>query len=194
MLSNVINAEENILPFTPPENGDTIEGKTAFLKTCSFLFLQLFPTFLTERFIILMLHIYKIYWILNSSHFYQLIAIGFHELGELVAIDDQIKYFIVAIREAFMYAKELCCDKLPFGISHSKLEPLERQESSSESLSELISSKHCRLSGSAYFYPKRSTTLKIYFFTHPANSAQAFGAWQQRRKAWWRKVSFHIFK
>ncbi|XP_046402268.1 uncharacterized protein LOC124168174 isoform X2 [Ischnura elegans] len=120
-LSNVINSEDLMLPFTPQENGQSFQ----------------------------------------------------------------------AIRDAFAYAKELCCDKLPFGISNTNVQMLNKLDpspGSSEFLTDFLFMNHNKVGGSGYFYPEKHTLLRLYIFSHPAKSTQAFSFWQQQRKSWWRKV------
>ncbi|XP_046402259.1 DNA polymerase subunit gamma-2, mitochondrial isoform X1 [Ischnura elegans] len=121
-LSNVINSEDLMLPFTPQENGQSFQ----------------------------------------------------------------------AIRDAFAYAKELCCDKLPFGISNTNVQMLNKLDpspGSSEFLTDFLFMNHNKVGGSGYFYPEKHTLLRLYIFSHPAKSTQAFSFWQQQRKSWWRKFS-----
>lgn len=81
--------------------------------------------------------------------------------------------------ETYDYCKELCLERLPFGIAEivpkkciTKGEISEGEEVCFENL----------------FSDEESFLLRCTTFVSPSNSTQVFHQWQRQRRAWWRKV------
>lgn len=87
----------------------------------------------------------------------------------------------------FDFAKNLCSEKLPFGIADVEQE---KKLTSGQSIGCQKDDIHQpQLSFKNLFKREESEILKCSVFVSPNNSTQFFHQWQRERRMWWRKVS-----
>ncbi|XP_066254386.1 DNA polymerase subunit gamma-2, mitochondrial isoform X2 [Euwallacea similis] len=82
--------------------------------------------------------------------------------------------------EAFQFARNICMERLPFGIA-------EIQENKSELSKENIMCKEVDFNN--YFSDEDKVNLKCSIFVSSVHSTQFFHQWQRQRRIWWRKFS-----
>lgn len=82
--------------------------------------------------------------------------------------------------ETYIHAKELCLERLPFGIA----EIIPKQCIASENASEKT------VSFENFFLGEENHLLRCTMFASPSDATQLYYQWQRQRRTWWRKVRF----
>lgn len=85
--------------------------------------------------------------------------------------------------DTYEYAKEICQDKLPFGIAEIK----------EGTNNKILESANKVFDFDKYFVEERQPVLRTTMFIAPSKSTQFFHQWQRQRKMWWRKVGNHLY-
>lgn len=90
--------------------------------------------------------------------------------------------------ESFEFAKNICLDRLPFGLAEVANYNKEQLVKSYE---EKVNDKQndCVQDFESYFASDNYEVLKCTMFVSPSTSLQFFHQWQRQRRIWWRKVS-----
>lgn len=90
--------------------------------------------------------------------------------------------------ETYFYAKELCVERLPFGVAEiapaqctATKETIKDKTTNGTEVSETISFENS-------FSAEENLLLRCTTFVSPSNATQLFHQWQRQRRAWWRKV------
>ncbi|KAF2882739.1 hypothetical protein ILUMI_23472 [Ignelater luminosus] len=80
--------------------------------------------------------------------------------------------------DTYEYGKEICQEKLPFGIAEIK-----------EGIDNVCGNANKLFDFDKYFMEERQLVLRTTMFVAPSKSIQFFHQWQRQRKMWWRKFS-----
>lgn len=104
-----------------------------------------------------------------------------------IVINKDVTVFLNSgnVDETFEFAKNLCLEKLPFGIAECYKD---KKVSSDivEYYKQQMNKKE--IDFESLFMPEENQLLKCTIFVSPNNSTQFFHQWQRERRMWWRKV------
>lgn len=93
--------------------------------------------------------------------------------------------------ESFEFAKNICLDRLPFGLAevvhNNKCNNQQLLNSNEEKENRELNNYVQDFEG--YFCSDSNDVLKCTMFVSPSTSLQYFHQWQRQRRIWWRRVS-----